>query len=430
MTFHSVPTGSSSRSLEQPPPMPGRVYPPAPVTAVGYGARGHKDSIPAYTAEVPNLVYAPNVGGASYDKEPALADVRAVLRTPSPTPSEVQVLASKTKLLGDWRRFLNWRRYANARSMMIIAGLIAFHIIIILAVVFKKDIIKFLQPMADWLNRTTGAWAIPIAVIFLLSFPPLAGQEVVAIWCGNVWGVWVGFGIVAAGTIVGELAAFYAVKTFCLARGKQQEEKKLKWALRAQVVREGGFVLPTMLRLTFLPGHFLTAFFSACGMSVWTFLVAMTLSLPKQLGFVYLGVGLDKDEEKAITRGIKAGVTLALLVMTFITMRYVNKKVDEVKDEVIYARRKARQAGVLRGGARDEELAFRPAGSQEPLAPGSSSTGAGAAIYMPAPQRPREAGKLVGGHKKRASDAGSRGRSIGIGAGNEMELGDRREFRS
>lgn len=45
------------------------------------------------------------------------------------------------------------------------------------------------------------------------------------------------------------------VKTFCAARGKQQEEKKLKWALHAQVVREGGFVLPTMMRLTFLPAH-------------------------------------------------------------------------------------------------------------------------------------------------------------------------------
>lgn len=141
-------------------------------------------------------------------------------------------------------------------------------------------------------------------------------------------------------------------------------------------------------------------------------------------------------------------MTLALLVMTFITMRYVNKKIDEVKDEVIYARRKARyahpytvrrsrfctdeyigtcrQVGVLRGGARDEELAFRPAGSQEPLAPGSSSMGAGAAIYMPAPQR-SSAGKLVGGHKKRASDAGTRGRSGGVV---EMELGDRREYRS
>lgn len=59
--------------------MPGRVYPPAPVTAVGYGAQGHKDSIPAYTAEVPNLVYTPNVGGASYDKELALTDVCAVV---------------------------------------------------------------------------------------------------------------------------------------------------------------------------------------------------------------------------------------------------------------------------------------------------------------------------------------------------------------
>lgn len=47
--------------------------------------------------------------------------------------------------------------------------------------------------------------------------------------------------------------------------------------------------------MAMLRSSVLTAFFSACGMSVWTFLVAMTLSLPKQLGFVYLGVGLDKD---------------------------------------------------------------------------------------------------------------------------------------
>lgn len=39
----------------------------------------------------------------------------------------------------------------------------------------------------------------------------LAGQEIIAIWCGNVWGVWIGFGIVAAGTIIGELATFLYV---------------------------------------------------------------------------------------------------------------------------------------------------------------------------------------------------------------------------
>ena len=36
----------------------------------------------------------------------------------------------------------------------------------------------------------------------------LFGQEIVAILCGDVWGVWVGFGIVAAGTILGELGNF------------------------------------------------------------------------------------------------------------------------------------------------------------------------------------------------------------------------------
>lgn len=40
--------------------------------------------------------------------------------------------------------------------------------------------------------------------------PPsqLFGHELVAILCGDVWGVWIGFGIVAAGTIVGELVTY------------------------------------------------------------------------------------------------------------------------------------------------------------------------------------------------------------------------------
>ncbi len=44
--------------------------------------------------------------------------------------------------------------------------------------------------------------------MIILSFPPLFGHELVALLCGEFWGVWVGFGIVAAGTIVGELITF------------------------------------------------------------------------------------------------------------------------------------------------------------------------------------------------------------------------------
>lgn len=36
----------------------------------------------------------------------------------------------------------------------------------------------------------------------------LFGHEIVAILCGLVWGLWVGFGIVAAGTFLGEVGNF------------------------------------------------------------------------------------------------------------------------------------------------------------------------------------------------------------------------------
>lgn len=49
---------------------------------------------------------------------------------------------------------------------------------------------------------------IPIAIMFVISFPPLFGHEIVAVLCGLVWGLGVGFAIVAAGTLLGEIGNF------------------------------------------------------------------------------------------------------------------------------------------------------------------------------------------------------------------------------
>ena len=45
---------------------------------------------------------------------------------------------------------------------------------------------------------------IPIVILIVISFPPLFGHEIVALLCGVVYGLWIGFGIVAAGTFIGE----------------------------------------------------------------------------------------------------------------------------------------------------------------------------------------------------------------------------------
>jgi uncharacterized membrane protein YdjX (TVP38/TMEM64 family) len=49
-----------------------------------------------------------------------------------------------------------------------------------------------------------AGWLIPIAILIIISFPPLFGHELVALLCGVIYGLWIGFGIVAAGTFLGE----------------------------------------------------------------------------------------------------------------------------------------------------------------------------------------------------------------------------------
>lgn len=64
-----------------------------------------------------------------------------------------------------------------------------------------------------------------------------------AVLCGVVWGLWVGFAIVAAGTFLGEVGNFYAFKYICTARGKKLEKDSLTYACLAHIVREGGFLV-------------------------------------------------------------------------------------------------------------------------------------------------------------------------------------------
>ncbi|KAI0636341.1 hypothetical protein C8Q77DRAFT_1051572 [Trametes polyzona] len=311
----------------------------------------HKAPVYDLPSSIPQLPYNVNAADDSVlsvyeaDKSDASSvDVRGTLRTPSPTPSEARVLAQKTKVFGDWRRWADPRRYANPRGIWTVGAVLAGLIFIIAFLVLHKKIVHKLQPFAHWMHDAPGGWLIPIGIMFIISFPPLFGHEIIAVLCGDVWGVWIGFGIVAAGTLLGELGNYFAFKWCCSARGKRIEEKRLKWALYAEVVREGGIVIPTIMRLTFIPGHLLTAIFSTCGMSVWTFFVAATLSLPKQLAVVYLGVQQESGENQAQTGGIKAVVILATLAMTFLGMMYINRKIDLVKERVVYRRRKARCA--------------------------------------------------------------------------------------
>jgi uncharacterized membrane protein YdjX (TVP38/TMEM64 family) len=77
-------------------------------------------------------------------------------------------------------------------------------IAIILLTIVIKNHAQALRPFSEKVRDLPAGWLIPIAILFVISFPPLFGHEIIALLCGVVYGLWIGFAIVAAGTFVGE----------------------------------------------------------------------------------------------------------------------------------------------------------------------------------------------------------------------------------
>ncbi|KAJ6491560.1 hypothetical protein DFH09DRAFT_1338439 [Mycena vulgaris] len=269
--------------------------------------------------------HAPEQDPASESKPPQLV-ARDISRTPSPTPSENGI--RKKRL---WQELL--------RLYLTIAVIIT---IIALVETYHEKIITALKPVTNWLHDTPAGWLIPIVVLTALSFPPLFGHEIVAMLCGLVWGLGPGFGIVVAGTLLGEICTFYAFRLFCRARGEKLELTNMIYGMLAQVVREGGLTIAIIIRYSAIPPHFSTAVFSTCGMPFWIFLTAAVVSLPKQLVVVYIGVALGSNDSKS--NKIQKIVLAVSIVITILVLFYVRWLMGKARPAVVYARRKARQA--------------------------------------------------------------------------------------
>ncbi|THH05917.1 hypothetical protein EW145_g4446 [Phellinidium pouzarii] len=349
----------------------------------GYGQyqasfdRTHQNYPPLHNQSNPSFYKSQNNLTMTKDEDVVVSE-RYVSRTPSPTPSEASALNRKG--LVDWQKMAKWKFWFRREWIWYYVILTIIMIFVILISVYDRQIVRWLEPDAQKVKKVLPAgWLIPIAVLFIISFPPLAGQEIVAILCGVVWGLWVGFAIVSAGTFLGELGNFYAFKYCCRARGEKLEKTKLNYGCLARVVRDGGLKIAIIARYSAIPGHFTTAIFSTCGMHVMTFAIAAFLSLPKQFVTVYIGViiqesgtGTESTKDKIISDAV-LGITV---IITGLAMWYIYKKMDLVKVDVIYERRKARQAKLFRANsASGSSTAFNPRDSDSdlPLNPGESA---------------------------------------------------------
>ncbi|KAI0656907.1 hypothetical protein C8Q70DRAFT_1075733 [Cubamyces menziesii] len=319
------------------------------------------------------------------------ADARHLTRTPSPTPSEAELLNStKKRRPGILLNLLDPAKLKDPKELIRILITIAIIGIVVLFIVYQQNIVDWLRPFTDWMRRTPGGWLVPIAILIVLSFPPLFGHEIIAILCGDAWGVGIGFAIVAAGTLLGELANYYVFKWFCMARGRKIETKSLQYALLAEVVRQGGFKIAVIVRLSAVPGHLTTAVFASCGMNVFVFLGAAILSLPKQLVTVYLGV--TQSNGISTKKTVKTIVIVATVLLTSFAMHYIRAQTEKVKETVVYRRRKARQAKLQMAAGLNPDPELGPDTAADDLRSAVLATETikldGVALHVPNPRYP------------------------------------------
>ncbi|KAJ7485175.1 hypothetical protein B0H11DRAFT_2018366 [Mycena galericulata] len=295
----------------------------------------------------PNGPFNPSSSSFNLSKGGA-DDIRNISRTPSPTPSEAKALNDGFL---SWKQLTNWRFWIRREwlTYYIVGTLIL--VLTALISIFHTQIVHWLTPVTQWMHGLKYGFFVPIGILFVISFPPLFGHEIVAVLCGIVWGLWIGFAIVCAGTFIGEVGNFYAFKYCCRARGAKMERTQIPYACLARCVRTGGFKIALIARFSAIPGHFTTAVFSTCGMGIFTFCIAAFLSLPKQFITVYLGVILEQSSDGTTStksRIISDSVLGATFLVTILAMWYILHQMALVKPAVIYDRRKARQGKQVR----------------------------------------------------------------------------------
>ncbi|KAJ7736723.1 hypothetical protein DFH07DRAFT_96882 [Mycena maculata] len=281
--------------------------------------------------------------------EPAAEDPRNITRTPSPTLSEFNAMNDIQEKRPIRQRILYYGIIAAFLTAILLFG--AYH----------NQIIRALQPVSRWLLDHKFGPVIPVAMLIIVSFPPLVGHELIATLAGVVWSFPIAFLIVAVGTLLGEIANYFTFKYACSARGAKMEAKNIRYGLLAHVVRSGRFWIVLVIRLSAIPPHFSTTVFSTVGILFVVFAAATILSLPKQAIAVFVGYSLKASSSGSRTSKLVELLILGIsIVVTIVAYWWMTRKMKAARLDYIHSRRRARQAKLVAANVPDSTVPFRP----------------------------------------------------------------------
>jgi len=212
-------------------------------------------------------------------------------------------------------RDVQWKDFVT-KPKYIPLWIVALVVIALSAVIVIRhdQVVNAIRPASEKIRDLPAGFLIPIIILIIISFPPLFGHEIVALLCGVVYGLWIGFAVVAAGTFLGEIGTWYAFKYAFRRKAVKLERTNLNYGALARLTRDGGFLIVLIVRFSVIPSHFSTAVFSTCNVKFWYFAIATFATLPKQIILVYVGVLFAQKSKNNTINDIVLVITFLITV--------------------------------------------------------------------------------------------------------------------
>lgn len=146
-----------------------------------------------------------------------------------------------------------WGKMSLLQRILTVVGLVVFHVILLLFLIFNERIFGWLEPFAERWKHTTGGWTILWALTFITAFPPIIGYSTCGTTAGFVYGVWEGWLILATASVAGSFCSFLLSRTVLRKWVERMVANDKRFAAFTLILKHDGLKLLCMIRLCPLP---------------------------------------------------------------------------------------------------------------------------------------------------------------------------------
>ncbi|KAI9828739.1 MAG: Tlg2-vesicle protein [Thelocarpon impressellum] len=212
-----------------------------------------------------------------------------------------RTFAHKLRLVVEqtWRQlYRTAERMAWWQRLAVAVAVLATGVLGLLFLIYSERVFHWLVPVAARWRDMPAGWLIVWAMTFVCAFPPVVGFSTTLTIAGFVYGIPVGWLIIATATVAGSLCSFVVSRTILSGYVQRLIANDRRFAAFALTLKHDGLKLLVMIRFCPLPYSLSNGAMSTVPtVQPLTFALATAISTPKLLTHVFIGRQLARIAE-------------------------------------------------------------------------------------------------------------------------------------